>query len=374
MDMAFNTLKTSLPLPSPSHSLSSTLFIMPRPPTIRDIAAATGLHYSTVSLALRRDPRIKTETVKRVQDMAGQLGYVADPLFTSLMSRIRAGRHERHRETLAYVTYPGNTCPQGWRKNHAYRGFYDGAVAKAESLGCKLEVFESAQIIGHRLNSILRARGIRGVVFTTVFDTPKSGEISWDGLAGVQIEPHVLLPMLPTVSNDQTQTVRDAYLRVRELGYRRVGLAIEASWDAYIGHTWLAGYLTAAHGVHGVPERERLKPFISREWNAEAFAKWFRTEKPDVILTLDRTFVWRWLAELGLRVPRDVAYVELDLPPDETAAEVAGMRQSHEAVGEAAVSLVVSRLYHNETGPDKNRMITRIEGTWCDGATAPGKR
>ncbi len=249
---------------------------------------------------------------------------------------------------------------------------------KAEALGCKLEVFESAQIIGPRLNSILYARGIRGVIFTTVFEAPKSGEIVWDGLAAVQIEPHVLLPMVPAVSNDQSQIVRDAYLRVRELGYRRVGLAIEASWDAYIGHTWLAGYLTAAHGI---PASEQLAPFISREWNLDTFGRWFRWEKPDVILTLDRAFVWRWLGAMGLRVPRDVAYVELDLPPGKTDAatsmvgvSVAGMRQSHEAVGEAAVSLVVSRLYHNETGPDKNRMVTRIEGTWCDGATAPQRR
>lgn len=241
---------------------------------------------------------------------------------------------------------------------------------KAEALGCKLEVFESAQIIGLRLNSILYARGIRGVIFTTVFEAPKSGEIVWDGLAAVQIEPHVHLPMVPAVSNDQSQIVRDAYLHVRELGYRRVGLAIEASWDAYIGHTWLAGYLTAAHGV---PVGERLTPFISSEWNMGAFARWFRQEKPDVILTLDRAFVWRWLGEMGLCVPEDVAYVELDLPPKEEVADVsiAGMRQSHEAVGEAAVSLVVSRLYHNEVGPDKNRMVTRIEGTWCDGASVP---
>jgi sugar/nucleoside kinase (ribokinase family) len=65
---------------------------------------------------------------------------------------------------------------------------------------------------------------------------------------------------------------------------------------------------------------------------------------------------------------------DVALPPDETAAEVAGMRQKHTSVGEAAVSLVVSRLYHNETGPDKNRMVTRIKGTWCNGSTAPGKR
>ena len=43
--------------------------------TMSDIAAALGLHPSTVSLALKDSPRIAKETRARVQAIAAEMGY-----------------------------------------------------------------------------------------------------------------------------------------------------------------------------------------------------------------------------------------------------------------------------------------------------------
>lgn len=332
--------------------------------TLRDIAKAAGLHYSTVSLALRRDPRILPATIDRVQSVAKRLGYAPNPLFTALMSQMRAGKSPHRHVTLAYVTCPNKRV--NWRDQHAFLGFYEGATARAGAFGCNLDLFDDPGVIGSRLDAILKARGIRGVIFSTVFDVTAPLPISWDEIVGVQIEPHANLPLFPAVSNDQTQIIREAFARCRALGYRRVGLALRNDWDARIGNTWLSGYLIARHDV---PADHQVRPYISGEWTRAAFGRWLREERPDVVLSLDSSYVRTWMKELRLREPDDLAYVELDLSPDDHGT--AGMLQSHAAVGEAAVNLVLSRLYHNETGPDKIRSVTRFEGVWRDGASAP---
>ncbi|EIP98254.1 transcriptional regulator [Opitutaceae bacterium TAV1] len=341
---------------------------MDRAPTIRDIAAAAGVHNATVSRALRNDPRIPAATRERIAEEARRLGYRVNPVYASLMANVRAGRLAWHSETIAYVTAPG--APQGdWRKNHAFREIYQGVCARAEALGMKLDVFEEKTIIGPRLDAILKARGIRGVVIGMIHpdNVPGPVALSWSRITAVQIEPHTHLPMLPGVHNDRARIVQEAFARTRELGYRRAGLAIPAFWDRY-GH-WLSGYLGAAWGL---PKNETVRPFYpTTTWNRAGFARWLRQERPEVILTLDRAFVWRWLGELGFRVPGDVAYAELDLPPDDTAT--AGIRQSHQTVGAEAVSLLASRLYHNDTGPVDRQMMLQISGQWKNGATAPPK-
>ena len=52
---------------------------------MQDVADAAQVHRTTVSLALRRDPRIPTATRERVERHAAKLGYRANPLVSALM-------------------------------------------------------------------------------------------------------------------------------------------------------------------------------------------------------------------------------------------------------------------------------------------------
>jgi DNA-binding LacI/PurR family transcriptional regulator len=54
--------------------------------TSKDIADKLGISQSTVSLALRNDPRIKDETRKRVTEMADELGYTPSQVSRDLIS------------------------------------------------------------------------------------------------------------------------------------------------------------------------------------------------------------------------------------------------------------------------------------------------
>ncbi|HEY3377332.1 MAG TPA: LacI family DNA-binding transcriptional regulator [Armatimonadota bacterium] len=59
--------------------------------TQQDIADHCGVHITTVSMALRNHPRLRTETIERIQAVAKQLGY--DPLYFDAARRLVLRRH-----------------------------------------------------------------------------------------------------------------------------------------------------------------------------------------------------------------------------------------------------------------------------------------
>ncbi|MDR1283557.1 MAG: LacI family transcriptional regulator [Opitutaceae bacterium] len=71
----------------PSSAASSTapaLASIRKRPTIMDVAREAMVNFSTVSLALRQDPRIKTETRERIETAAQKIGYYPNRLARSL--------------------------------------------------------------------------------------------------------------------------------------------------------------------------------------------------------------------------------------------------------------------------------------------------
>ena len=116
---------------------------MPAKATLQDVAEASGVHRTTVSLALRDHPRIPQATRDKVKATAARLGYQINPLVAALMQSRRLGKPVKHM-TLAYVTnYPTR---YGWKPVHHDRpDFFPGAVARARELGYNLEDFWLAE-------------------------------------------------------------------------------------------------------------------------------------------------------------------------------------------------------------------------------------
>jgi LacI family transcriptional regulator len=82
-------------------------------------------------------------------------------------------------------------------------------------------------------------------------------------------------------------------------------------------------------------------------------------------------FVRPRFEELGLKVPRDVSFVDVFL--DDFDGQTAGVRQNHATVGELAVEILAGQLHHNKYGVPEIPTTTYVEGTWFDGATCPPK-
>ena len=353
--------------------------------TLADIAKRAGVHVTTVSLALRNHRRLPEATRTRIQTLAKEMGYVPDPLLRALVSYRGKVMERRNPPTVAYVTNWDTRW--GWRKATAHGAFYTGAERKARELGFTLDHFwmREAGMTQQRLNDILTARGINGIILAShmlEFDDARSFE--WSRFSAVKIDYFPHHPALHTVTNDQLNIVRLAMRRLVELGYKRIGFVMHRGWDHSADLLWSTGFISEQISLpseHRIPmcifpEAERIDEWIHDGTSeviapARTFNEWYKTHRPEVILS-KASFVQPRFEELGLRVPKDVAFADLFLEdPDE---RMAGVKQSHETVGELAVEILAGQLQHNKYGVPAVPTTTLVEGMWHDGASCPPKK
>ncbi len=352
--------------------------------TLADVAKKAGVHVTTVSLALRNHPRLPPETRQKLQALAKQMGYAPDPFLRALVAYRGRKMTRRNPPTLAYVTNWATRW--GWKKVTAHPQFFGGAEAKAEELGFRLDHFWLGEpgLTQSRLSRMLYARGINGVIVAS--HGREMGDVlefDWENFSAVKIDYFPHRPALHNVTNNQCDIVRLAMQRVMALGYRRIGFVMHRGWDHSVDHLWTAGFLCEQQALktgeripaHLFPEPEPVERWLNESTtdvvaDEEALAAWIKKHEPEVIISKE-SFVLPVLKKLGLRVPRDVAFVDVFL--EEFSGKVAGVRQNHETVGELAVEILAGQLQHNKFGVPEVPTTTFVEGTWFDGATCPGR-
>lgn len=331
---------------------------------LRMIAEKTGLSRMAVSLALRDHPSIPPATRKRVQAAARRLGHRADPVIADLMARLRATRTHSE-ETLAIVT--NQRDGRSWEDFPTHRAYYEGAKARAEQLGYKVEEFRLHEdgMTEKRLSQILWTRGIEGVLIFPLLGNPGFFDmrLEWKRFSSAAIAFSLRSPLLHRSCVHHTQAVLEACRHLRKLGYRRPGLAIEAQQDERTGHHWRAGFLCAQDLV---PVPDPVPPLITPKWTFETFAEWFDRHRPDVVLGIDRPLV-DWIERCGARVPKDVGYANLDRTAE--MGPISGIDQNSRQIGAAAIDLIIAGIRQHERGLPANPKTVMIEGTWCAGNT-----
>jgi len=350
---------------------------MNRRTTMADIARKAGVHVTTVSLALRNNPRLPQATRDRIQALAAEMEYRPDPAIASLVAYRHAITRPAAPHPIAYVT--GWHTQWGWRERDAHAAFFDGASARAQQLGYDLQHFwlRAPDMTDKRMCQILHTRGITGVIFAS-----HSGRVSrplefdWERISAVEIDFLPTQPDLHRVSNDQRTIVQTAVRRVAALGYRRIGLVLPKWWDDGAQLAWSAGYLAEQQSL---PAQDQV-PILRYPWEGtddslaggavprDRLEKWLHTARPQVVLG-HSPFVLPQLEACGMRVPADVAFVDLHLADSET--NLAGVRHNSRRVGELAVEILSGQLQHNVYGLPAFPTVTLVEGTWSDGRSLP---
>ncbi len=121
-----------------------------------DVAQEAGVSPSTVSRALRNDPRISAETRERVGVIVERLGYLPNPMVSTLMAARRTGVEATGMSTIALITDYGGE--KTWREKDVCRWEFDGMRRRASELGFRLEEFPMAEHGGkiERLEEVLK--------------------------------------------------------------------------------------------------------------------------------------------------------------------------------------------------------------------------
>ncbi len=352
--------------------------------TQTDVARAAGVHNTTVSLALRNSPAIPEGTRKRIQALAEEMGYHPDPALRALVAYRKGCAVRDRKETLAYITNAETRW--GWRELPADELFYAGAMKKAAQHGYQLEHFWLGEpgLTQRRLSSMLFHRGITGALLAShrpAGDTLL--EFDWRRMGAVKIGFFPQVPALHRVTDDHQGSVRLAMKRIFAAGYRRVGLVLPKAWDESVDQAWSSGFMFEQNRAPAncrlpvlfLPARPAAdlssgEPPVD-EARTKALARWLEVYRPDAILS-SFAFLGGALEELGISIPRDLAFVDLFLSSCD--GRLAGVRQSSERVGEIATEMLVGLLQQNICGEPAVTTATLVEGVWCDGASLPPAR
>jgi LacI family transcriptional regulator len=339
-------------------------------PTIKDVARAAGVHYSTVSLALREHPSIPPKTRERIQKAVTEVGYVRDPSMAAL-SQFRSGtRLDYQPPRIAYLT--NRTPENGFRDIWVYQQLLEGARAQTRALGYEMDVLHVGPGYhnSESLEAHLKAHGFVGVILASF--TPGFAELTlpWENFSLVKIDSLHMPPECPFVSFDQLRAVRLCMQRLLALGYRRIGMAVGQADEESMDHRHSGGLLIEQESL---PAESRIPPLLFPH-HADAklvsglIGRWARQHKLDAILC-NWTNLLSLLRHAGLRVPRDVGCACLCL--DQPSRQLAGIMPDMRLVGAKAVSVLAAQLRSGQRGVPAHPPISYVQGTWYDGASAP---
>lgn len=332
-----------------------------------DLARAAGVSKNTISLALRNDRQIPLATRKRIAALAKKFGYRKNAVVAHLMTELRRARAPRFHSTLALVN--AHRDPAAFHAHPTIPTYVAGCRHRANDLGYALDEFwlHDPDLTGPRLNEILQARGIQGLVLIGLMrdnHLPERFASLWKRFPTVVTGVRTQDPALSFASTDHYLLALTTFRKCLELGYSRPALVLDPDIDQLVDGRFSAGVQAAQHDL---PRARRTKPFYpTTSPDAEAFRKWLRLEKPDVILTLYNT-IRHWLEEDGWAVPDDIGLVQLEWRA--TSPDWAGMNQHNDIVGAAAIEMLVGMIQNNERGVPEFPRATLIGSTWVDGAT-----
>lgn len=337
--------------------------------SMTDVARHAGVSKNTVSLALRNDPQIPESTRQRVCASAAALDYKSNPVISELMAELRRGEQAAYKHNFALIN--ANQDRDAFLKHPTVPDYVSGCRRRATQLGYGLDEFwlHDPELRVGRLESILRARGIRGVLVIGMMKEnrlPPGFETLWSGFAAVVTGVRTQDPTISFACVDHHALVIEAMERIRANGLQRPALVIEGVIDRLV-----SGRFTAAfeHAVKSLPSDDRLAPFLevdaSRE-RPELFREWLSRQRPGAILTL-HTVVEKWVTAAGLQIPQDIGLVQLECRRG--CEDWAGMKQHNDLTGEAAVDLLVSLTTAGKEPLSQSPRGILITPTWKDGRT-----
>jgi LacI family transcriptional regulator len=249
--------------------------------TLQQIARTAGCSLATVSYALRDDPRIRPATRAHVQQVAGELGYRPNPRFSALMSHIRRSRPVVAGERIAFVWV--HTSRSESARDPFLQRIFQGARARAEALGYRLEPFWTAErgMTDRRLSQVLKSRGITGVLLSPVMhEAEVTLDLEWSNFAPAVIGSARWNPELHHAGHHHYLAMRMALERLAAAGCRRPMAILEDDVNERARRAWQAAFLV----YHPQPDAAGALLMVGSADDRRALARRIKESRPDALV------------------------------------------------------------------------------------------
>jgi DNA-binding LacI/PurR family transcriptional regulator len=339
--------------------------------TLLELSRRLNLSKSSVSVALRGKPGVSEEIRARVLEEARRLGYRPNPVATELMALLRTRRQAASGHTVGFI----NTFqdPSWMERLPTFRAFIEGAREAAEYFGYQFEVFQAygEGMTPRRLDQVLKARGIRGLLVGPRWMNEPELPIDWNAFSCVLVGEARHCAGIYRVCNHHVYSTALTLRRLAERGYRRIGLTLIRGYESVRGHDYLVGLDEAKRELG---DRVTLFSDLPAQWDEARFARWVQTERLDAVvsLTSDPAECVRRLRTIE---EEPIGYANLDVQP---GTNWAGIDQHSIEIGKTSMDLLRTLLHAGERGTTPRPRIVLIEGEWVEGETvraaAPGDK
>lgn len=328
-----------------------------------DVAKRAGVHRTTVSLALKGHPRIPAATRKRIRAVADELGYVPDPMLSSLVAYRTQKRPAAYRGTLGWLVSSAGGFD--WKDVPHFRDSYEGALDRARHYGFELATFDlnGPGMSANRLSGILRARNISGLLLCPQRIPRATLAFPWERFAAVTFGYGVAEPRLHSISPGHYLAVRRIMDELHALGYRRIGLALDEAQNQRTDGNNLAAFLIAA----GAESRAlAIPPFTAPYTDVEALGAWIKRHKPEAIVS-GAYYVLSMLRQLRIKAPDQLGVACPCIPSRDSG--LSGVFEDWRYIGEIAVDTLIAMLNRGERGVPARPQRLHVEGPWLPGHT-----
>ncbi len=336
--------------------------------TLRDVAGAAGVHLSSVSMALRNHPRIGKATRERIQRIAEEMGYRPDPGLSALAAYRSGLRPAEGRGEIGLI---GLNLPGAPTAVTTTGAVVLGLRERAERLGYSIPSFDlkDPALTPRRLNGILRARNIQGVILTRM-DLRRVEflrKIDWNDITAVGLGRWPAFPPVPRIEHNQYATMQTILHRMLRRGYRRIGLVHNFRNLKGISFYPEAAYLqTLTRSRFAEPH----PVFYLDRRPVEEFEEWAEANRLDAVISnLEPAALLRG-NDYGDLFPQRYGFACLNLHTFD--GSVAGVNQHLDLLGGRAVDVVVAQIQRGDRGFPPVTSHILIDGSWEEGATLPG--
>ena len=291
--------------------------------TIEDVAASAGVSVATVSRALRGLPNVASHTRERIERIATELDYRADPA----ASRLAAGRSRAIAVAVPML--------DGWYFSHVVAGVeavfaeagYDTIVVGLGAYGAGRPVLEAAGPIYRRVDGL--------ICVDAALNDDEFVRLRSEGMAIVYIGPDG--PGVPSLGIDDVEVGRLATSHLLELGHRRIGVVNGQPEDGSVApFRRQQGFELAFKEAGLQPDPSLYAPgYFDIGGGYDALGMLLdHPDPPTAVFAFsdEMAFGVLWAArERGLSVPDDLSVVGVD---DHDGSPVVGLTTVHQDVAE----------------------------------------
>jgi len=333
-----------------------------------DLARMAGVSRMTVSLALRNHPSISETRRKEIQALAKKHAYFVDPELSSLAKSIQC-RSQKAPPILAALRFY-ESATSGDFAPYVHQ-FDDCLTREVQKRGYQLQEFHVSRdkLTPKALRKVLIARGLKGLIVEAHHpddEFARAFDFSPFSCACPSVDQ--ASQALPSAGSNHYQCTLLALEEVWKKGYRKPALLIYTN-DYLQNWHWREG----AYHFFAYQKQLRLPPpLLLSEWSPKDVARWLKKHEPDVLLA-PFSHTPKLLGEIGLSVPKDMAFVALQLL-ELGKSKVAGIDERVDVQLGALVDLVIDQMNRHVYGRQNDPSRIFISGKWVDGATLPVRR